>query len=177
MRRRPPYGPIDDGPPRRGAWLLASPFGIFGSSRRGGARYGARYGGGYGGGYRGRPGGGGGCLRDACLLETGCCLAEGLDGSCLLLAMLAVPQLLLALLHPSRRSGHQAQGMLLALVATYQREVSARRDRRVCRYTPTCSAYAAQAIQTHGAVRGTGLAAARLWRCRPGSLGGPDPVT
>jgi len=45
-----------------------------------------------------------------------------------------------------------------------------------CKFYPTCSRYAVEAITTHGARRGFRLAAARLWRCRPGTRGGFDPV-
>ena len=45
-----------------------------------------------------------------------------------------------------------------------------------CRYTPTCSAYAVQALEHHGAGRGSWLTLRRLVRCRPGAAGGPDPV-
>lgn len=47
---------------------------------------------------------------------------------------------------------------------------------QVCRYHPTCSAYALQAVETRGAVRGTYLAAHRVVRCHPWSAGGYDPV-
>jgi putative membrane protein insertion efficiency factor len=47
---------------------------------------------------------------------------------------------------------------------------------QVCRYHPTCSAYALQAVETHGAVRGTWLAGRRVLRCHPWSAGGYDPV-
>ena len=47
---------------------------------------------------------------------------------------------------------------------------------RVCRYEPTCSHYAEQAVRRHGVVRGLGLAAWRLLRCNPWSAGGYDPV-
>lgn len=45
-----------------------------------------------------------------------------------------------------------------------------------CRFTPTCSEYAVQAVHTHGAGRGLALTARRLARCRPGGPFGPDPV-
>lgn len=45
-----------------------------------------------------------------------------------------------------------------------------------CRFHPTCSRYAAEAITTHGALRGAWLAAGRLMRCTPLSAGGLDPV-
>ncbi|MEO6472747.1 MAG: membrane protein insertion efficiency factor YidD [Aeromicrobium sp.] len=47
---------------------------------------------------------------------------------------------------------------------------------QVCRYHPTCSAYALEAVETHGAIRGSWLAAKRLVRCHPWSSGGFDPV-
>jgi putative membrane protein insertion efficiency factor len=45
-----------------------------------------------------------------------------------------------------------------------------------CRFYPTCSEYARVAIDEHGAVRGTWLAARRLLRCHPWHVGGYDPV-
>jgi putative membrane protein insertion efficiency factor len=45
-----------------------------------------------------------------------------------------------------------------------------------CRFTPTCSEYAMQAIEKYGALRGVYLAARRLLRCHPFHSGGYDPV-
>ena len=45
-----------------------------------------------------------------------------------------------------------------------------------CRFTPTCSSYAIEAIETQGAIRGTYLATKRLCRCHPWAAGGYDPV-
>lgn len=46
----------------------------------------------------------------------------------------------------------------------------------VCKFYPTCSAYALDAVRLHGSVRGSWLAIRRLVRCHPWSLGGYDPV-
>jgi putative membrane protein insertion efficiency factor len=45
-----------------------------------------------------------------------------------------------------------------------------------CRFTPTCSHYAIEAVTRHGARRGLGLTLRRLGRCRPGGPSGYDPV-
>jgi uncharacterized protein len=45
-----------------------------------------------------------------------------------------------------------------------------------CRFEPSCSEYAREAIERHGVMRGVRLAANRLWRCRPGLGAGDDPV-
>ena len=63
-----------------------------------------------------------------------------------------------------------------APITLYQRVISPAFPRR-CKYEPTCSAYAAQAIGEFGILRGSVLAVWRLLRCNPFSHGGFDPVT
>ena len=66
--------------------------------------------------------------------------------------------------------------VLLAPVRLYQRVISPALPRR-CKYEPTCSAYAVQALRSHGPLRGMVLAGWRLLRCNPFSHGGYDPVS
>lgn len=65
--------------------------------------------------------------------------------------------------------------VLLALLAFYKRLLSPLLP-PACRFHPTCSVYAAEAIRRHGAWRGLRLTVSRLARCRPGGGGGDDPV-
>ena len=65
--------------------------------------------------------------------------------------------------------------VLIGVIRMYQRYLS-RWTPAVCRFQPTCSEYAAQAIAKYGALRGTALAVARLCRCHPFHPGGCDPV-
>lgn len=65
--------------------------------------------------------------------------------------------------------------VLLMLIAGYRRGISPFLP-PACRFTPTCSAYAEEAIRKHGAARGSWLAARRLLRCHPWGGTGHDPV-
>jgi uncharacterized protein len=71
--------------------------------------------------------------------------------------------------------GTRLADRMIAAVRVYQREISPRRA-PCCRYEPTCSAYAVEALDRHGARRGGWLTLRRLARCRPGAAGGADPV-
>ena len=64
---------------------------------------------------------------------------------------------------------------LIGLVRFYQQAVSPYTP-PACRYIPTCSEYAVQAIEKYGAARGSYLAARRVLRCNPFHRGGYDPV-
>jgi putative membrane protein insertion efficiency factor len=65
--------------------------------------------------------------------------------------------------------------LLVLLVRVYQRLISPLFPAS-CRYVPSCSEYAAQALRRHGMVRGLWLAARRIVRCHPWAEGGDDPV-
>jgi hypothetical protein len=64
---------------------------------------------------------------------------------------------------------------LIALVALYRYGISPLLG-RPCRFEPTCSAYALEALHRHGAWRGTRLAVTRVARCHPWGGSGYDPV-
>lgn len=68
------------------------------------------------------------------------------------------------------------KSLLIFLIRTYQMTVSPWFSGGSCRFTPTCSQYAIEAIQTHGAFKGTLLAVWRILRCNPFCKGGYDPV-
>ena len=78
--------------------------------------------------------------------------------------------------HPvPHRAARLARAAALAPILLYQRFISPAIPRR-CKYEPTCSRYAVEAIRAHGVWRGFVLAAWRLLRCNPWSYGGYDPV-
>jgi putative membrane protein insertion efficiency factor len=71
--------------------------------------------------------------------------------------------------------GGAVRGALLAGIRFYQRAVSPTRPPR-CRFVPSCSAYALEAVERHGAARGSWLAVRRLAKCAPWHPGGVDLV-
>ncbi|MBA3361612.1 MAG: membrane protein insertion efficiency factor YidD [Acidimicrobiia bacterium] len=66
--------------------------------------------------------------------------------------------------------------LLSGLIFLYQRLLSPQLGAN-CRFRPTCSQYAREAVEIHGAFRGSSLALRRLVRCHPWHEGGYDPVT
>ncbi|GMV27177.1 MAG: hypothetical protein AMXMBFR58_32080 [Phycisphaerae bacterium] len=81
--------------------------------------------------------------------------------------------------HGERARSTRAYGWsvlpLVALVRAYQLTLSPLLGGQ-CRYVPTCSAYALDALRQHGPFRGTWMAARRILRCHPFARGGYDPV-
>ena len=80
-----------------------------------------------------------------------------------------------------RRLASLPASALVRLIQLYQRTLSPALPvltlgRCGCRFSPTCSHYAVEAIRTHGALRGVALAAVRLIKCTPLHPGGFDPV-
>jgi putative membrane protein insertion efficiency factor len=65
--------------------------------------------------------------------------------------------------------------VLLGLIWVYRSAVGPMVGGR-CRFHPSCSAYAAEAVRVHGAVKGVMLSVWRVLRCSPLTPGGPDPV-
>ncbi len=86
------------------------------------------------------------------------------------------------LTRPDGRAGGEALAggrsplarVLLALITVYRWTATFRQPR--CRFHPTCSAYATESIQVHGALRGSVYAVRRIGRCHPWNPGGVDHV-
>lgn len=66
--------------------------------------------------------------------------------------------------------------IMIFLIRTYQLTISPVFSHGSCRFNPTCSQYAIEAIEIHGIFKGSLLAAYRILRCNPFSKGGWDPV-
>ena len=77
--------------------------------------------------------------------------------------------------HGVGRGAQIARALLTAPILFYQRLISPAIPQR-CKYYPTCSHYAVDAVREFGILRGLVLAGWRLLRCNPWSLGGYDPV-
>jgi uncharacterized protein len=73
------------------------------------------------------------------------------------------------------RAGAPARLVLLGAISLYRLTLSGWLGGQ-CRFIPTCSRYAEEAIRTHGAVKGSLLTVRRVLRCNPFSRGGLDPV-
>ncbi|MDE6393490.1 MAG: membrane protein insertion efficiency factor YidD [Muribaculaceae bacterium] len=73
------------------------------------------------------------------------------------------------------RPGDIARRLLIAPIRFYQLSISPMLPAS-CRYTPTCSQYAIEAIRIHGVLRGGSLAIRRICRCHPWGGSGYDPV-
>jgi uncharacterized protein len=133
--------------------------------------YGRRgFGRGYGHGYRRDDS----CLRDLLFLNTGCCLANAIG--CGTDSFLLAPTTFREVRRQGTgERGTRLAGRMIAAVRVYQREISPKRP-ACCSFQPTCSAYAVEALERHGAGRGTWLTLRRLVWCRPGAAGGADPV-
>jgi putative membrane protein insertion efficiency factor len=67
------------------------------------------------------------------------------------------------------------RALLIALLRGYRLLISPLYG-QVCRYHPSCSAYALDAVRVHGSIRGSWLTLRRLGRCHPWAAGGYDPV-
>ncbi|MCC8073964.1 MAG: membrane protein insertion efficiency factor YidD [Clostridiales bacterium] len=68
------------------------------------------------------------------------------------------------------------KSFIIFLIRTYQTTISPRFAHGCCRYVPTCSQYAIEAIEIHGVFKGCLLAVRRILRCNPLFKGGWDPV-
>ena len=74
------------------------------------------------------------------------------------------------------RAARAARAVAIAPIVLYRRFISPALPRR-CKYEPTCSRYAVDAVREYGVLRGLVLAGWRLLRCNPFSYGGYDPVS
>ncbi len=66
--------------------------------------------------------------------------------------------------------------VLIAIVKFYRRFLSPLKPRSTCRFYPTCSKYALEALTKYGAIKGSYLSIKRILRCNPFCKGGYDPL-
>ena len=66
--------------------------------------------------------------------------------------------------------------ILIAMVRFYRKNITPYKGGATCRFVPTCSQYALEALEKYGALKGSLLAIRRILRCHPFSAGGYDPV-
>lgn len=66
--------------------------------------------------------------------------------------------------------------ILIQLIKFYKKFLSPLKGHPTCKYYPTCSSYAIEALEVHGVIKGSLLAIWRILRCNPFSKGGYDPV-
>jgi putative membrane protein insertion efficiency factor len=74
-----------------------------------------------------------------------------------------------------KRGGVTVSRILVLLIRAYQTVIGPHLP-SACRYYPSCSAYAIEALERHGSIRGSWLAVRRIARCHPFRPGGFDPV-
>lgn len=68
------------------------------------------------------------------------------------------------------------RNILISFVKFYKKFLSPLKGHAVCKFYPSCSSYAIEALEVHGALKGSLLAVWRILRCNPFSKGGYDPV-
>ena len=68
------------------------------------------------------------------------------------------------------------KSIMIFLIEFYQKFISPLKGRPTCRFTPTCSSYAIEALKKRGVIVGLALTVWRILRCNPFSRGGYDPV-
>ncbi len=71
---------------------------------------------------------------------------------------------------------HIVRNILISCVKFYKKFISPMKGHAVCKYYPSCSSYAIEALEVHGVWKGSLLALWRILRCNPFSKGGYDPV-
>lgn len=66
--------------------------------------------------------------------------------------------------------------LIIGMIKIYKKYISPIKGAKMCKYIPTCSEYAIEAVEKYGPFKGTYLAIKRILRCNPFSKGGYDPV-